>query len=215
LLSTRGTSTGSIEEYFRAEQAPIIAEFGRQKAAAAALAAAAAAAAKKKAAAPPPPPPPPSPPPPPKPTTPRPDDFFETFAVPITVDQKIIRLAWEIANIEYRKFPVSAAMLTRALLDEILREHLGRVGKDADYRKTAGARAGLKSMILYASETKNGCFKDMQIAAQLARFQNSAVKDDLDNVVHNRYGSISKEALLAIKPYVRPILEAIIQKEWI
>ena len=70
-------------------------------------------------------------------------------------------------------------------------------------------------MILFSSNKGNAVFADDKTAGQLTRFQNSAVKDDLDNVVHNRYGVMSKEGLLAIKPWVRPIIETIVRDEWV
>lgn len=200
LLSTRGTADGrSIEDYFASTHREIIAEAERSRKATTSVK----------------PEPKPKPSPKPKPT-PKPDAFFETFSVPKTVDQKIIALASEIANIAYRKFPIAAGMLLRSLLEEVLREHLDRVGKYADYRKSLGPKGkeGLKSMILFASVKKNAVFSDTKTADQLSRFQNSAVKDDLDNVVHNRYGVMSKEGLLAIKPWVRPIIETIVRDEW-
>ena len=69
-------------------------------------------------------------------------------------------------------------------------------------------------MILFAATKSNNVFKDMKTAEQLARFQNSAIKDDLDNVVHNRYGALSKEGLVTIRPWVRPIIESIVHEEW-
>ncbi len=200
-LSTRGTSTGSIEDYFKSEQQELIAEATRL-------------AAKPPSKPAPKPTPAPTPAPKPKPTTPKPDEFFETFSVPNTVDQKIVRLAWEIAHIDYLKLPVASAMLLRALLEAVLGEQLHRSGKLAAFKAKYGVNDGLKAMILFSAEAKNGVLKDLKIAAQLSRFQNSAVKDDLDNVVHNRYGAISAEGLRTIKPWVRPIIENIVRDEW-
>lgn len=199
LLSTRGTTDGrAIKDYFSANQKEIISEAVRVS----------------KVESRPQPKPQPSPPSRPKPK--KPDSFFESFSVPTTVDQKIIALAFEIAGITYRKFPIAAGMLLRALLEEVLRAHLKRIGKITLYKKGLGpaGKEGLKTMIVFAATKSNAVFSDQKTAEQLARFQNSAVKGDLDNVVHNQYGVMSKEGLLAIKPWVRPIIEAIIRDEW-
>jgi hypothetical protein len=205
-LTTRGTASESILEYFQKEHAELIAERERIE----------------KAALPPPlppsPPSPPSPPPPPPPPPPKPpqkpDEFFESFTVPSGLDQKIIALAFEIAKINYKQFPIAAGMLLRSLLEEVLREHLKRRGKFSDYKRSAGQKEGLKSMIIFASTTSNAVFKDKKTAEQLARFQHSAVKDDLDNIVHNRFGVMNKEGLIQIRPWIRPIIETIVKDEW-
>lgn len=201
LLSTRGSTDGaSIEEYVETTHKEIIAEAARIR---------------KQEAVPKPAPPVAKPKPKPK-LSPKPDAFFENFSVPQTVDQKIIALSSEITRIQYAKFPVASAMLLRSLLEEVLREHLKKIGKYTKYKTSLGAagKEGLKSMVVYAATKGNAVFSDSKTADQLARFQNSAVKDDLDNVVHNRYGVMSKEGLLAIKPWVRPIIETIVRDEW-
>lgn len=212
-LTTRGTADGSILDYFTETHKNLISEFVKAKKAQSKGSPSSAAGSgekgkgseageggtggsnagrrKKKAA-----------------------EFFEDFSIPANSPHKMLKLSEEITSIKYGSFPIAAAMLLRALLEETLREHLVRARKFSDF-KGRYATQGLKSMILYCSASKNAVFADGNIGKQLSRFQNSAVKDDLDNVVHNEYGAINKETLLKIKPYVRPIIENIALKEWV
>ncbi|WP_422385509.1 hypothetical protein [Oceanicaulis alexandrii] len=145
----------------------------------------------------------------------KPKDFFEDFSVPMGSGQRLEALASEIVRIDYKKFPIAAGMLLRALLEETLNQHISRKSLDSAYKSAIGkGKPGLKSTVLFLADTKNSAFKDTKIALQLAKFQNSGVKDDLDNIVHSKWGVVTREVLLTVRPYVRPIIETIIYEEW-
>jgi len=200
VLSTRGTGEGSIELYFQQNHQELIAERTRID-----------------APVPQTPPSQPSPTPPrlpPRPPARKPNEFFESFSVPKTVDQRIVTITYEISRLDYKKFPIAAGMLLRALLEETLREHLKLKDKWDSYKKEAGAHDGLASLISFCAVKSNRVFSDHKTTDALTRFHSSPVKRDLDNIVHNRYGLIRKEGLILIKPYVRGIIESVIRDEW-
>jgi hypothetical protein len=145
---------------------------------------------------------------------PAPSRFFENLHWVVNDDDKLSGLCKEIRRIRYHETPMAAAMLVRALLEQALRYHLKKKKLYNAFQSTHGKNDNLQNLIKFCADPKVGAFSEKRVANQLSNLQSTGIKDQLDCVIHNKFGEATPELLTGIvRPYCRPIIEHIVKNE--
>lgn len=145
--------------------------------------------------------------------TPKPSNFFENLTC-IVQNDRLISLTSEIKDINYKKFPLAATMLFRALLESALVFQLSKKGLwDDAVQKNRGMDPGLQFLINYCSQQRNNVFKETRAASVLRSFSGTGFKDHFDFVVHGKWANANANILEQVSSTLRSLITYILNDE--
>lgn len=101
-----------------------------------------------------------------QPRAPRSSQYFENLSCKV-VDDPLIKLTQELANINPAKRPIAASMLTRAMLETTLIYKVRQAGKmkalmASNPRTQPGADPGLDAIVAFCKNFSNGVFSETE-----------------------------------------------------
>jgi len=137
--------------------------------------------------------------------------FFEKLICAVD-DDRLIALTGEITTILPDDYPISSAMLLRALFESALTYQVKKADKAGELnKKNKGRDIGLQALISFCANNQNHIFSHHRAADVLKSFENSGLKDHLDFIVHGRWveaeGSVVKTAARLLRPLITHIVQ--------
>ena len=139
------------------------------------------------------------------------DTFFESLKCYVP-DDHLSSITVEIRNINFRKFPIAATMLFRALLEQTFIFQMKKTGIYEAFVKKYGPQIKLKDIFKYARGASNKMFKDESILKVL-RMTSDAPRDYMNLVVHGNWVHANPDALKYYADHLRTVVKRILAGE--
>ncbi|MDG6933987.1 MAG: hypothetical protein JRN68_04765 [Nitrososphaerota archaeon] len=139
------------------------------------------------------------------------DTFFESLECNIR-DDHLSSITFEIRNINFRRFPIAATMLFRALLEQTFIFQMKKMGIYEAFKKKHGSQVKLKDIFTYARGAGNKMFRDESILKVLQMISD-APRDYMNLVVHGKWVHANPDALKYYADHLRTVVKRILAGE--
>lgn len=153
-----------------------------------------------------------------QPRAPKASQFFENLTCKV-VNDPLIKLTKELAEINASQRPIAASMLTRAMLETALLYKVRQAGKmpalmtanrAANPKAPPGADPGLDMIIGFCKNFSNGVFAEQNICKALNSSQTKEAKKYLDAMVHRRFQEADPPTLASVANNLRQVFAYIL-----
>jgi len=136
--------------------------------------------------------------------------FFEKLVCAVD-DDRLIALTNEITKIMPADFPISSAMLLRALFESALTYQVNKAGKTKELnKKNNGRDIGLQTLISFCANEQYKIFTYKRARDTLDAFEKTGMKDNLDFIVHGRWIEAEATLVETTARMLRPLITHIV-----
>lgn len=144
-----------------------------------------------------------------RPTTLKASLFFENLVCHVQ-DDKLIKLAREIKDINHTRMPIAASLLLRAIFECALVYKLQHTKKWGELIKAEGRDPGLAEIIKFCGNFQNGVFTEQNMCKALKSHTTVQAKNYLDAVTHLKYQEADVITLESVANNLRQVIQYIL-----
>lgn len=144
-----------------------------------------------------------------RPTTLKASLFFENLVCHVQ-DDKLIKLAREIKDINHTRMPIAASLLLRAIFECALVHKLQHTKKWGELIKAEGRDPGLAEIIKFCGNFENGVFTEQNMCKALKSHTTVQAKNYLDAVTHLKYQEADVITLESVANNLRQVIQYIL-----
>lgn len=145
----------------------------------------------------------------------KPHEFFKGLDTTCT-DDRVKALVKEIRDIDYKKSPIAATFLFRALIESVLNWCIDHKGLRKDFNKSLSTQGiarpdkdpGLDAILKFVGKNETQIFSEPRIKSVLAHW--SQQKQPMDMIVHGRWMAADATTLQQAAATCRPLLQKIL-----